>query len=89
MAARMRRLAPKLLSRAAVLRYVRQLLTSFEENLGKWLPLSKAGPVRICRRSPGAGRSLAHVGGQPAGGVLWRGEAGSGLRSRGSWPILG
>ena len=51
---------------------VRQLLTSFEENLGKWLPLSKAGPVRICRRSPGAGRSLAHVGGQPAGGVLWR-----------------
>ena len=37
---------------------VRQLLTSFEEDLGKWLPLPKAGPVRICRR-PGAGRSLA------------------------------
>ena len=67
---------------------MRQLLTSFEENLGKCLPLSKAGPVRICRRSPGAGRSLAHRGPACRRWVLWRG-AGSGLRSRGSWPILG
>ena len=72
---------------------MRQLLTSFEENLGKWLPLSKAGPVRICYGFAAAAPALAvawHIGGhEPAGGVLWRGEAGSGLRSRGSWPILG
>ena len=27
---------------------MRQLLTGFEEDLGKWLPLPNAGPVRIC-----------------------------------------
>ena len=51
---------------------MRQLLTSFEENLGKWLPLPKAGPVRICRRSPGAGRSLAHRGPACRRGALAR-----------------
>ena len=45
---------------------VRQLLTGFEEDLGKWLPLPNAGPVRICR-SPGAGRSLAQGASLPEG----------------------
>ena len=47
----------------------------------------KQGPYGFAAAAPALAVAW-HIGGQPAGGVLWRG-AGSGLRSRGSWPILG